>query len=289
VVARRQLTAIGLSRAAIESRLRRGTLLSVHRGVYAVGHRCLTMRARWMAAVLACGPGAVLSHGSAARLWGILASGTSAAGVTAPRELRARVGISAHMSVLEGDEVEAVEGIPVTSVSRTLLDIAGDLDAARLERALHEAEVRRLTSKLSLPMLLRRHPGRRGVGALRALLDGRSALGASGFTRNDLEAELAELIRAAELPRPRLNADLAVRGRFFNVDCLWPRARLVVEFDGRRTHGTARAFETDRERDRLLLTEGWRVIRVTERQLRHEPERILSDLRELLAASTLSR
>lgn len=188
----------------------------------------------------------------------------------------------AHESMLEADEVEEADGIPVTSVSRTLFDLAAVVDRQRLERGMNEAEVRRLTSRLSLPDLLDRYPGRRGNAVLRDILRAENAL--SGVTRQELEARFSALLDARRLPRPRHNADIAMRGRFFEFDCLWREQRVIVELDGRAAHGTWRAFETDRARDRIFLAEGWSVMRVTWRQLRDEPSAVASDLRRLLAA-----
>jgi very-short-patch-repair endonuclease/predicted transcriptional regulator of viral defense system len=281
VVARRQLRGLGIDDSAIDSRLRRGALLALHRGVYAVGHRKLTIQARWMAAVLAGGPGAVLSHRSAGEHWALVTRSGSIPEVTRPRGFKGRPGMRAHRLTLPPDEVEVLDGIPVTSVSRTLFDLAAVLSRAQLEQALNEAEVRQLTSRLSVPDLLRRHPGRRGAAALRAVLDDDEG---GGITRLELERRFAALIDAHRLPRPRRNAHVAVRGRFFEVDFLWRSQRVAVELDGRAVHGTKRAFETDRERDRILLAEGWRPMRVTWRQLEDEPETIVYDLRGLLAS-----
>ena len=173
-----------------------------------------------------------------------------------------------------------VRGIPVTSVSRTILDFAAGLAKRRLERALNEAEVLGLTDTLSLPDLLERYPRRRGSAVLRALLRDETAM--RGVTRSRLERRFTALLDGADLPRPRLNADVAVHGRFIEADCLWSEQRVIVELDGRQAHGTRRAFEKDRERDRILLTEGWRVVRITWRQLRDEAPAIVADLREML-------
>jgi very-short-patch-repair endonuclease len=174
-----------------------------------------------------------------------------------------------------------VDGIRVTAMSRTILDLAAVSGRRRLERAMHEAEVRGLRSRLPISMLLDRYPRRPGSAALRALLS--DHLPANGVTRNDFEARFRELIEAHGLPSPRFNADLAVGGRFIEVDCLWRQRRLIVELDGRAVHGTARAFESDRERDRILTAEGWRVMRVTWRQLRDDAEAVAIDLKRLLS------
>jgi hypothetical protein len=281
VVGRQQLRDLGFAASSIDSRLRRGALLPVHRGVYGVGHTAMSREGRWMAAVLASGSAAVLSHRSAGQLWRIV-SGGGAPEVTRPTASRANPRIRMHRSQLLIDEIEEVEGIPVTSVSRTLLDLGALLSRQRLESALNEAEVRRLTSRISLPELLRRYPRRHGSAVLRSLLG--EAAESRGITKRELEARFAAFVATHDLPRPRRNADVAVRGRFFNVDCLWAERRLIVELDGRAVHATRRAFEADRERDRVLSAEGWRVARVTWRQLRDEPGAVAADLRRLLAA-----
>jgi very-short-patch-repair endonuclease len=233
-----------------------------------------------MAAVLTAGPRAVLSHRSAAQLWGLLPESPIEIELTRPTRYRSQNGLRAHCSSLLPDEVTAVEGIPVTSVPRTLFDLAGLAPERQLERAFNESEVRNLTDKLSIPDLLERYPRRPGAGALRRITANKAA--SLGITRNDFEERFIALLDAAGLPRPRINADLHVRGRFVEADCLWQVQRVIVELDGRGAHGTARAFEKDRERDRLLLVEGWRVMRVTWRQLRDEAPAVIADLRRLL-------
>lgn len=233
-----------------------------------------------MAAVLASGPSAVLSHRSAGRLWGLIPLARLPAEVTRPRTFRPRPGITAYRSTIPADERAVVDAIPATSVPRTLLDLAGVLRRRQLENALNEARVRRLFDKLSIPDLLERYPRRRGSAALRALL--RDDAEARGVTRSELEERFVALLERTDIPRPRLNAQVAVRGRFFEVDCLWSRQRVIVELDGWQAHGTDRAFERDRERDRLLLIDGWRVIRITWRQLRDDGPGIIADIRKAL-------
>jgi very-short-patch-repair endonuclease len=233
-----------------------------------------------MIAVLSAGPDAVLSHRSAAALWGMLPPSSIAVEVTRPREFRSRPDLRAHCSAIRPDEVTRVDGIPVTSMPRTLLDLATTVNRHRLESAFNEVEVRQLTDKLSVSHLLERYPGRRGSAALRAILADEKR--ARGITKQELEKRFAAVLAGTELPRPRRNADLAVDGRFYEVDCLWPEPRLIVELDGRATHGTARAFEKDRERDRLLQVAGWKVVRITWRQLRDDAPAVVADLRRLL-------
>jgi very-short-patch-repair endonuclease len=231
-----------------------------------------------MAAVLATD--GTLSHRSAAALRGLRHFGARALEVTRPTKSRGRPGVAVHFAPLPDDERTAVDGIPVTGLSRTLLDLAAVLDRQQLERALNEAEVLRLTDSVSLPVLLKRYPRRRGAATLRAILADDAAL--NGPTHNAFEDAFAALIERHGLPRPRFNADLVVRDRHFNVDCLWRDAGLIVELDGGAVHRTARAFEADRERDRVLAAEGWQVLRVTWRQLRDAPEAVAEDLRRAL-------
>lgn len=189
------------------------------------------------------------------------------------------MGIEVHRMSVPADERTVVDGIPVTTVPRTILDLAAVATMREVERAFNEAEVQQLTDRLSIPDLLDRYPGRRGTAVLRGMLGDGAAL--CGVTRNDFEERFVSFVDANRLPRPRLNADLAAGGRFFNVDCLWEEAKLVVELDGRQVHGTRRAFEADRERDRLLQADGWRVVRITWRQLDAETG-VAADLKRLL-------
>ena len=173
------------------------------------------------------------------------------------------------------------DGIPVTSPFRTIFDLAAVLKMRELERAFHEAEAREMTDRVSLPMLLERHPGRRGVKNLRALLEAGEPI---GITRNDFEEAFLALVDAHGVPRPRMNADFAVRGRFFEIDALWERERVAAELDSRSIHGTRKRFESDRQRDRILVAEGFRTMRITWQQLQEEPEAIAADLHLALAS-----
>ncbi len=279
VVSRRQLFVLGLGRGAIFHRLARGRLHEVHSGVYAAGHRLLSDQGRWMAAVLAGPPGTVLSHRSAAALWEIRPHRGGRAEVTHRRQIHGSPGVLPHRALLPADEITRVDGIPVTTVARTILDLAAVLDCAGVERALNEAEVRRLGGDLSLARLVGRYPGRRGVACVRRLLLERAP---SALTRSELEERFLALIRDHGLPRPLVNAGLFAGGRWYEADCVWREQRLVVELDGRAFHATTSAFERDRARDRALQVAGWRVVRVTWRQLDSEPEAVVADLRRLL-------
>lgn len=279
MVGRKQLLALGMGRRAIGGRVERGTLHEVQRGVYAVGHRVLTPNSRLSSALIAAGSGAVLSHRTAGRLWGLTA-GSGAIELTCPTWHRTRrAGVLAHESSLAADEVDEVDGFPVTSPFRTVIDLASVPGPRQLERVLNEVEVLGLTDSVPMGVMVERHRGRRGIGKLRRLL---AAHRPEGVTRNEFEERFVALLDRHDLPRGRINADLCVRDRFYEIDCLWERERLALELDGRAVHGTRAAFESDRERDRILVTEGWRVARVTWRQLRDAPEVVAADLRRLL-------
>jgi very-short-patch-repair endonuclease len=265
-----------MSARAIEGRVERRTLHRIYSGVYKVGYRRINRKGRWMAAVLASGPGACLSHRSAARLWGLMSPGDEWAEVTCALGHRARRhGIVAREAPVLDDERTVVDGIPVTSPFRTVFDLAAVLKLRELERAWHEAEVRGLRDRVSLPMLLERYPGRRGARNLRALLEAGEPV---GFTRNDFEEAFVAFVDANGLRRPRMNGTLALRGRIFEIDALWEDERVAVELDSRSVHGTNKNFESDKQRDRILLAEGWRTMRVTWRQLQEEPDEIAADL-----------
>lgn len=287
VVARWQLRALEMAEGAIDRRVERGRLHVLHHGVYAVGHRAVVERGRMLAAVLAGGPGVALSHGSAARLWGIEASGAAVVEpegveITVPAKRRARPGIVQHSSLLASDEVTVVEGVPVTSPVRTLVDVASTFGWRRFRRAVHEAEVLGIWDPRMEPGALDRYAGRRGIAKFRAVVAD-AEMGAS-ITRSELEVRFLELLLEARLPPPRTNAVVVAGGRRIEVDCVWPDHSLAVELDGHAVHSTRAKFERDRERDRLLSTAGWRVVRVTWRQIARDRTALVADLRRLLAA-----
>jgi predicted transcriptional regulator of viral defense system len=259
VVTRAQLVALGLGTDAIDWRLRRGRLHLVHRGVYAVGHRRLTGRGHWIAAVLAAGPRAVLSHRSAAALWDLRARERGRPEVSTPLWCR-RPGIAVHRPRLEPDEITEVDGIPVTTVARTLFDLAAVLPRPQLERAIERAEALGHADNTPLDALLLRRRGRRGTAALR---QARERGIEPALTRSKLEDRFLTFLDAYGLARPEVNADLHLESRWFEADFLWRDQRLIVELDGHQTHGTRAAFERDRERDRILQVHGWRIVRIT--------------------------
>ncbi|MDX6648638.1 MAG: hypothetical protein QOJ97_589 [Solirubrobacteraceae bacterium] len=280
LVSRVQLLRLGLGRRALQYRLRTGRLVAVRRGVYAVGHRPATLAARWMAAVLAVGEDAVLSHRSAAALLGLRMTARAQIDVTVPRRLHASPGIHLHRTALAPDETTRHDGIPATTAARTLLDLAATLDRHRLKRTLEQAEMLRLTDQTSLQTLTTRHAHRPGTPALTQLLEA-GALDQAP-TRSELEDRFLAFLDAHRLPRPTTNATIRTGQSTIEVDFLWPQARLIAELDGHTFHGHRQAFERDRLRDRRLQTEGWRVIRITWRQLHREPEALAADLRLLL-------
>jgi hypothetical protein len=280
VVARTQLVAIGLGPSSIEMRLARRRLHRVHQGVYAVGHSCLSEKGRWMAAVLAGGPRAVLSHAPAGALWGIRPQGDLEVVVTGPRRVEPRRWMRFHRSSLPDDEITIKDGIPVTTAPRTLFDLAAVVSHGQLARAINEAEIRRLWDPLSLPNLLKRHPRRPGAAAIRSLI----ATPGLRVTRSELEDRFLAFLARLGLPLPATNVSMRVGGCWIEADCVWHEERLIAELDGHTTHRTRAAFETDRTRDRTLTAAGWRVIRITWRQLHDDPEGLGRDLRVFLAA-----
>jgi hypothetical protein len=280
VVSTAQLHAAGVAQGAVEWRVRHGRLHRIHRGVYAVSHRRLTPRARMWAAVLACGGvgRAVLSHRTAAAAWDLSSLPAGKLDVTTMGRSSSTAGLrvhEAHTLDLLDDVVRRPDGLPVTNVARTLVDLAAVLAAHQLERACHRAEVLRL---LDASDVHRRLEGGRCRGArnLRAAL---ASLAASppDITRSELEERFLALVAGAGLPRPEVNA--VVCGH--EVDFLWRRQRLVVETDGAAAHLTPTAFEEDRSRDAVLQLAGFRVVRFTYRQITRR-RRVVEVVRGLL-------
>jgi very-short-patch-repair endonuclease len=230
-----------------------------------------------MAAVLAYGPGSVLSHRPGGAHWQLL-SDRGPCEVTIPKARRSRPGIRVHQARLLADEITVHEGIPITTVPRTLFDLAAVLPQRQLERAINEAEVLHLWDELSLDHLLHRYPRHKGNKAVQAALQQRRE--GSTATKSELEEMFLALTDAAGIPRPEVNA--LVEG--FEVDAVWRDVRLVVELDGRDIHGTVAAFE----RDRALQVAGWRPVRITYRQMRDAPRAVVDDLRRLRAAGRLA-
>jgi hypothetical protein len=275
VVSRAQLLELAVGPGAIEHRVNDGRLRPIHRGVYAVlGHRLMTRRSHWMAAVLTYGSGAVVSHLAGAALWGI--RGGSRVEVTVPRGRKPREGIRVHWANLPADEVTTHHGIPVTTVPRTLFDLSAVVQRDELRSAVRQAEQLRLTDSLGIQALIERYPRKPGIPVLRAVFE--EAQSGLGIVRSVFEERFQAFLIGAALPRPLTNVLIEEA----EVDCAWPEQRLIVELDGRQFHDTADAFEQDRARDRRLAAAGWRVVRVTWRQLTERPEGLEADLRRLL-------
>ena len=274
VVTSTQLAKAGLSRHAIAHRVANGWLRRRHRGVYLVGP-LETPFSRAMAAVLAYGNGALLSHYPAAVLWGIRPPSGHVLHVTvAGRDVRSRDGIRAHsVSYLHPADAIRHHGIPTTSPARILLDLAATAPRRELDRAVNEARVHRLVTDLSLDEQFSRYPTHRGTRGFRRAIRTDPA-----FTRSEAERRLLELIRAARLPEPEVNVRIAG----YEVDFVWPEQRLVVEVDGYAFHSSRRSFERDRERDARLVSAGWSVVRVTWRQIAGEREAVAAMLARAL-------
>src|SRR5437588_5273188 len=239
VVARWQLLKLGFSRHEIDGLIARGHLDLLHRGVYAVGHTRLTVKGRWMAAVLAAGPDAVLSHRAAIALWELRPIPSGPIEVTVPVRPRTnRKGIRVHnVRSLHEDDRDEVDGIPVTSIHRTLLDYAASARPQQLRHAVEAAERRELLDGRKLDALYVRRRRRRGLRALKATLA--QIHGSAPWTQSELERAFLSLIREAGLPEPRTN--VFVEGEL--VDCFWPSARLVVEVDSYPFHKSRTEFE----------------------------------------------
>jgi hypothetical protein len=283
VITTDQLGAFGLGPAAVARRAAEGRLFRQHRGVYSVGRPDLTVAGRRMAAVLACGHTAILSHRSAAAHHGLLEDHRQRPDVTVKgRARRPRRGIQVHSSTtLTAPDIATVDGIPCTSVARTLVDL-GDRERPRLvERAIDQAEVRGVFDLAAVEDALGRAGPRRGAGVLRALL---RELGEPTLTDRELEELLLALIRDAGLPPPAVNAWITGNGWAYKADFLWRRERVVAETDGLAFHTNRKAFEHDRLRDQRLALAGYTVVRFTWRQLVRQPDTVAATLAGLLAA-----
>jgi very-short-patch-repair endonuclease len=276
-VARRQLLEHGLTPRRIERRIASGRLHPVWRGVYAVGRPQLERRGRWMAAVLACGPDAALSHGSAAALWGFGREQSGQIDVSVPSQRRSRrPGIRAHRraAATVGD-IAVHEGIPVTSPVRTLIDQATRLGSMQLERAVNEADKLDRVRADVLQASLEGHRGDPGVAPLRRLLDPL----AFRLSDSELEQRLRPLARAAGLPAPETKA--WVNG--YEVDFFWPELGIVLEADGLRYHRTASQQKRALERDQTHLAAGMWPLRFSHWQVKHDPAHVRTILRRAVA------
>jgi Transcriptional regulator, AbiEi antitoxin/Protein of unknown function (DUF559) len=264
-----QLRGVGATRREIGVRLESGRLIRLHRGVYAVGHRRLTHRGWWLAAVRAIGADAALSHAHGAALWDLRSPPGGRIDVTIrSKGRRQRKGIRVHPTLdLPPDHVTVHDGIPVTTPARTLVDLAGTVDAPALARAVEAAEFHGL---LDVPSLLAVAAGRPGAQRLRKLVEAELP-----HTRSELEAAFVELCDRYGLPRPIMNAQI----NGIEVDAYWPDHGLVVELDSWRHHGTRAAFERDKERDAELHARGIATLRFSYRQVTQRPAWVAAKLR----------
>lgn len=258
-------------RAAASGRLDR-----LYRGVYAVGHTDLSLQAQCLAAVLACGPGALLSHHSAAWLWGIARSSPVPLRVTAPNRRRPRPPIQLHHArALAAEDRAEIDCIPVTAVPRTLLDLAAAVRSDRLQRLLERSEELRLFDLRDFEALLARSAGHPGVGRLRSAI---ALYRPTPFTRSGLERRFLELVRDAGLARPATGFVDAG----YELDVFWPEERFAVELDTYETHGSHGAFESDRLRQENLKLAGIEMTRVTGHRLDREPRQVIERIGQLL-------
>jgi very-short-patch-repair endonuclease len=285
VVAWRQLEEVGFRRNAITVRLRSGRLHRVHAGVYSVTPRPLISRqGHWMAAVLASGPEALLSHQTAAALWGLRGYSGGAIHVTVPRKSTSTKQTRRHVSLVPLDERAVEDGVPTTSVHRTIFDLAAHEDLDAVVAMIKEAEYLNRWDRLSLPELLKRYPGKRGSRKVRAALE-RLKEEPPGPKRSKLEQRFAPFLRRHRLPLPRFNDWILLGANRYKVDCHWPGTGWIVELDGWEGHHTRSAFRDDRARDRALSVAGYSVTHLTWAQLDDEPEAIAADLRTPLTNS----
>ena len=269
VVTRSQLLDAGVGRGAIEHRIAAGRLLPMHRGVYAVGHMPVTREAAWLAAVFACGVGALLSHRSAGALWGVRRWAPARPEVTTSTQRR-RPGIAVHVRRTTAAERDVHLGIPVTSLARTIVDLAHTLEVDELERVVREADFQRRLDVSAVRASLVRRPS----PALADLLDRRAP------TQSRHEDRFLRLCQRFGLPAPLTQQ--RVGGR--TVDFMWPDARLIVEIDSWDAHGTPTAFQNDRSASNGLQLSGYVVLRFTDSELERDPARVARLVRRALAA-----
>ena len=270
VIGWHQMLAAGISPSAIEQRVATGRLHRVFRGVYLVGHAIAPDLAIETAALIVMPAGTVLSHQTAAGL-ARLADLPRVVDVTViTGRSGSRAGLRVHRAPrLDRRDVRVVRGLPITAAARTLVDLAGVLSPAGLERCYEQAQIQRVLRPAHVLAALARAPGRRGAGALRDLVIEQPTM-----TRSRAERRLLRALAACGINRPDTNVVIGD----FEVDMLWRDARVVVEFDGWETHGTRVAFERDRSRDAKLQAAGYRVLRATWRRLRDDPEALAGDV-----------
>jgi Protein of unknown function (DUF559)/Transcriptional regulator, AbiEi antitoxin len=272
VVALHQLQLLGLSKSAVSKRARSGRLHRIHRAVYAVGRSQLTGRGHWMAAVLACGPRAVLSHRSAAGLWGLRQDNRRKSDISLPSpSARPKTAIEVHRSVtLTAEDLTTVDTIPCTTAARTLVDLGDVANRRVVEAAVEQADILQLFDLPSVQAAIERAGPRRGTGLLLSVLDD---LSGPTLTASELEEAFLALCQDAGLPTPEVNVWMTLGdGSPVKLDFLWRRERLIVETDGHRFHRTRQSRQRDTRRDVLLRLAGFEPVRFTGRQVVFEKE-----------------
>jgi hypothetical protein len=281
VVSRRELLAAGVGSRVIENALASGRLHRQYEGVYAVGRPDLSVLGKRRAIVLACGDRATLGRRSAAGAWGIRPDNGSRWEVVIPPNARRepKAPVLPLRFRLAADEVTTLDGIPITTLARTILDLAAVVPVHHLRRAIERAVQLELFDGAQVNALLARHPRRPGTPKLRALLADFRAHGMT-MTASDGEAAMLQICIDFGLPRPLVNR--TDDGR--EVDFRWPAQRLIVEIDGYGPHSGRRAFAADRAKDRQALAAGWRTARFTAYEVDHHPERVGHELSALLGA-----
>jgi hypothetical protein len=275
VVTRRELRAEGISAREIDRRVEKGALLVEYRGVYRVGHAAPNREARYLAAVRAGGDGAVLSGRAAAHLHGILKGPAPPPEVTAPTERRIKGVKTRHCRHLDSRDVTTVRGIPVTTVARTLVDLAAEQGVEELARLCHEAGVLHRTTPRQVEAVLARRPNSPGAGKLRAIMRGDVRV-----VLSELERAFLELLRKEGLPLPETNRPAGGR----RVDCRWPAHRVTVELDSYRFHGSRHAWERDHRRAREAYARKDAFRRYTYGDVMEHPRLMLRELRDLFSS-----
>jgi hypothetical protein len=273
VFSRAQLRSCGFSDAGIARAVARGWLVRIHPGVYAFGHDVLPIEGRLMAALLYAGPGSALSHTTAAWWWGVIETLPRVIHISSGHRRRPRTGLRLHLP--RGLERDFHRTLPVTPVSRTLLDLAASLGFDGLRRAVAEADYRGLLDASAVAAVL--GPGRPGSGALRKAL--KAHLPQLAETLSVLEERFLLLCESYGIPLPEVNA--VVGG--LKVDALWRGSRTIVELDGHEAHAGPSAAERDRARELVLRTAGYRVLRYTWQQVTKQADVVAADLRVALA------
>jgi very-short-patch-repair endonuclease len=272
-----QLIELGFSRGAIDRHALNGHLHRLYKGVYAVGHANATPEGRAMAAVLACGPGALLSHWSAAKLWGLLQPRRLLIDVVVPGDRAGPKGVHVRcVKTLHSSDRGRRAGIPVTTVPRTLLDLAAEAHPRQLRRAVNEADRQGWLHPETITEVCERHKGKRGMTAFRAVT---AALHPqTRRTRSDLEVDFLKLCRKYKLPQPDVNVEI----EGYEVDVHFPGTKLIVELDGYEFHRTRTEFDSDRRRDAHLKVKGYEVLRVGDEWLNSDPRGVAMTIRALL-------